>query len=98
VCASTPTGCVCQTPCEAATAPTCNGTCPNPNQVCAPTAGGGSCVCQTPCENSAAPTCNGTCPNPNQVCAPTAGGGSCVCQTPCENSARASGGASTHDH
>src|SRR2546428_682602 len=77
-------GCVCQVPCENSGASACNGTCPEANQVCAPTAGGG-CVCQVPCENSGASACNGTCPNANQVCAPTAGGG-CVCQTPCVNS------------
>src|SRR5438094_7694672 len=88
-CASTPTGCVCQTPC-ANSAPTCNGTCPT-GQTCASTPTG--CVCQTPCENSS-PTCNGTCP-PGQVCASTPTG--CVCETPCENSAPACNGTCPDD-
>ena len=45
-------GCVCQTPCEAATAPTCNGTCP-PGQVCSPN--GSICQCTTPVCDSTGP-------------------------------------------
>ncbi len=73
-------------PCEQSGAPTCNGDCPNPTDVCTNIAGTLACRCEPeqsdPCELSGAPTCGGDCADASKQCTfvgdPVAA--FCVCQ------------------
>lgn len=84
-------GCICEpTPCTVSLAPTCDGECPIPGQICEADAATGACTCDPPllCDQQTPfPACDYECP-PGLECQPDASGApNCACQpTPCDHS------------
>ncbi|MHC4697218.1 MAG: hypothetical protein ACYTFA_10780 [Planctomycetota bacterium] len=80
-----------EVPCDQSDPATCDGVCPNLDEVCTPDPLGGPCFCYlppVPCDQSDPAICDGVCPNPDEVCTPDPEGGPCSCQpVPCDQSA-----------